>query len=107
MSTLSYKGYSGTVEYSAEDACLFGLLIGINASISYEGDSVETLRASFKEAVDDYLETCKTLGKEPDKPYSGRFLMRIEPALHAKLAMQARIHGKSLNQYAADVLAQA
>lgn len=101
---MTYKGYAGTVEYSEEDACLFGRIAGIRDIISYEGESVTDIRAAFEEAVDDYLKHCAETGKEPNKPYSGKFMLRIDPSLHARLAAKAMISGKSLNQYAADVL---
>lgn len=102
-----YQGYAGTVEYSSDDACLFGRIAGIADLITYEGASVEDIRQAFEEAVNDYLTHCQAMGKEPDKPYSGKFVLRINPTLHARLAAKARTQGLSLNQYAAEVLAQA
>lgn len=104
-SAMSYKGYVGTVEYSAEDDCLFGRIAGISDIISYEGESVAAIRAAFEEAVDDYLAHCAATGKEANKPYSGKFVLRLDPAVHARLAVKAQASGKSLNQYAAEVLA--
>ena len=104
---MRYKGYTGTVEYSAEDGCLFGRLAGIDDIISYEGESVSEMRRAFQNAVDDYLSDCAATGKQPDKPYSGKFVLRLDPELHARLAMRAREAGKSLNQYAVEVLAHA
>ena len=101
---MTYKGYVGTVEYSEEDACLFGRIAGIRDIITYEGESVTDIRAAFEEAVDDYLKHCAEIGKEPNKPYSGKFMLRLDPSLHARLAAKALADGKSLNQYAADVL---
>jgi len=102
---MTYKGYVGTVEYSEEDNCLFGRIAGIRDIISYEGESVAKIRTAFEEAVDDYLAHCAATDKEPDKPYSGKFVLRLDPAVHARLAVQARAGGKSLNQYVAEVLA--
>lgn len=65
--TLEYKGYLGTVEFSAEDNCLFGKIIGINDLISYEAQEVSELKEAFEEAVNDYLDICKELGKETIK----------------------------------------
>jgi predicted HicB family RNase H-like nuclease len=104
---MTYKDYIGTVEYSEDDNCLFGRIAGIRDIISYEGESVAEIRKTFEEAVDDYLAHCATAGKEPNKPYSGKFVLRIDPALHARIAAKALIHGKSLNQYAVDLLAKA
>jgi Uncharacterized protein encoded in hypervariable junctions of pilus gene clusters len=104
---MTYKGYVGTVEYSEEDGCLFGRIAGIQDIISYEGESVAEIRQVFEEAVDDYLEHCAKSGKEPNKPYSGKFVLRIDPSLHARLAVKAQANGKSLNQYATEVLSHA
>lgn len=106
MSTISYKNYIGTVEYSEDDECLFGRIIGINDIVTYEAQSVTELRLAFQESVDDYLEHCKELGKEPNKPYSGRFVLRVAPELHADVAMKAQKQGVSLNQYVTSLLAQ-
>ena len=105
--TMTYNGYAGTVEYSEDDNVLFGRLIGIDDVITYEGESIRELREAFSEAVDDYLEHCRQIGKEPDRPFSGKFTLRIPPEVHARLAAQAKAVGKSLNQYAADILARA
>lgn len=104
---MKYKNYAGTVEYSEEDSCLFGRLLGISDVISYEGESVAELRTAFEEAVDDYLETCEELGKNPQRPYSGKVMLRISPELHASIAMKAEASGKSLNQWATETLSQA
>ena len=104
---MTYKGYVGTVEYSEEDGCLFGRIAGIRDIISYEGESVAEIRQAFRDSVDDYLEYCASSGKEPNKPYSGKFVLRLEPSLHATLAAKAMASGKSLNQFAAEVLAHA
>lgn len=102
---MTYKGYAGTVEYSEDDGVLFGQIVGIDDMFSYEGESVAELRHAFQDAVDDYLEHCRSTGKGPDRPYSGKFVLRLSPALHARLAAQAQAAGKSLDQYAVDVLA--
>lgn len=102
---MKYKNFLGTVEYSEEDGCLFGRIFGISDIISYEGESVSEIRAAFEEAVDDYLELCAKTGKKPDKPYSGRIMLRVPPELHAQAARQAELHGMSLNQWAMERLA--
>jgi predicted HicB family RNase H-like nuclease len=94
---LSYRGYFGSVEFSDEDDIFHGRIIGINDHITYEGDSVKSLRKDFKSAVDEYLETCIELGKIPEKAYKGSFNVRIEPALHRQLAVYSSSQGKSLN----------
>jgi predicted HicB family RNase H-like nuclease len=104
---LKYKGYHGSTEYSLEDDCLFGKLLGINDVITYEGNSVKEIKAAFKDSVDDYLAFCKETGKEPNKPYSGKVMFRIDPQVHAKAALAAQLKGISLNQWAEEVLREA
>lgn len=95
---LTYKGYVGTVNYSHEDDILYGKIDGINDSISYHADSIKDLKKAFEEAVEDYLELCATVGKEPEKAYKGSFNVRIGPDLHKKAAKAATMKGISLNQ---------
>lgn len=66
---LSYKLYSGTVEYSKEDECLYGKVVGIKSLISYEGNSISELKQDFEMAIDGYLEDCRERGVEPELPY--------------------------------------
>ncbi len=105
MNTMSYKGYAARIEYSDEDGCFVGHIAGIRDVVGFHGDSVAGLRAAFEEAVDDYLDTCAKVGKAPNKPYSGKLMLRIPPELHAEVAMRAELAGKSLNQWVADTLA--
>lgn len=93
-----YKGYMGKPEFSAEDQVFFGTIFGINDLVTFEGDSVAELERSFRDAVDDYLELCERMGKEPEKAYRGSFNVRIEPQLHKDLAMRAAKDDMSLNQ---------
>lgn len=95
---LEYKGYYAKVEYSSEDKVLFGKIEGINDLVNFESDSTEGIEKEFREAVDDYLEFCKEVGKEPDKVYKGTFNVRITPELHKKAALIALKNGDSLNR---------
>lgn len=94
---LSYKGYNGTVEYSKEDNCLFGKVIGIKSLLSYEGQSVAELQEDFYNAIDEYLDDCKENNITPEQPYKGTFNVRISPELHRNIAVYAIEHGKTLN----------
>lgn len=95
---LEYKGYYAKVEYSSEDKVLFGKIEGINDLVNFESDSTEGIEKEFREAVDDYLEFCKEVGKEPDKVYKGTFNVRINPELHKKIALIALKNGDTLNK---------
>lgn len=96
---LQYKGYYAEIHFSAEDEVFFGKIIGINDLINFEADSVKDLKKSFREAVEDYLETCKELQKDPEKTYKGSFNVRISSGLHKKAALMAAIKNVTLNDY--------
>lgn len=104
MNTMTCKGYAARVEYSEDDGCFVGHIAGIRDVIGFHGESVAELRTAFKDAVDDYLETCKKIGQEPNRPYSGQFRLRLEPELHARAAMVAEARGKSLNAWVSDAI---
>jgi predicted HicB family RNase H-like nuclease len=106
-SAMTYNGYAARIEYSDEDGCFIGHIAGIKDVIGFHAESVQELRMAFEEAVDDYLVTCKKAGREPQKPYSGRLMLRVPPEVHARAAMMAEAHGMSLNQWAAEVLSKA
>ena len=104
---MKYKGYTAPIEFDAEDRLFFGRLAGIRDIVTFHGKTVDELEAQFKEAVDDYIETCAKLGNRPDKPYSGKLTLRISPSVHAAIATAAATSGKSLNKWVADILNQA
>ena len=107
MSTMTYKGYAASIEYSDDDECFIGYIAGIKDRIGFHGESVTELKDAFYEAVDDYLETCIAVGKAPQKPYSGKLMLRIPPELHASVATAAQISGQSINQWISKTLRQA
>ena len=94
---LEYKGYHTKIEFDSEDFILRGKIEGINDLINFECDNLQDIEKEFHEAVDDYLEFCKEVGKEPDKEYKGTFNVRISPELHKKLAQVAFQNGDTLN----------
>lgn len=107
MNTLTYKGYAARVEFDAEDRIFHGRIAGIRDIVTFHGESVKELLVAFEEAVDDYLETCEKLGQQPNKPFSGRMMLRLPPEIHAAAAMAAEANGKSLNQWATEVIDKA
>lgn len=106
MNTMMHKGYAARVEYSDEDGCFVGHILGIRDVVGFHGESVRKLRAAFKEAVEDYLATCRKTGREPNRPYSGQFRLRLQPELHARAAIVAETQGKSLNTWVSEVIAK-
>ena len=107
MNVMTYKGYSARIEFDAEDGIFVGRIANINDVVGFHGTSVDELTAAFQEAVDDYVETCEKAGKTPEKPYSGKVMFRVDPEVHARSALAAELTGKSLNQWAEEVLDRA
>jgi predicted HicB family RNase H-like nuclease len=105
--SMTYKGYSARIDYDDDDAIFTGRIAGIRDSVGFHADTVEGLRAAFHEAVEDYIDTCAKLGKDPQKPYSGQVMFRVSPEVHRKAALAAELSGKSLNQWAEEVLERA
>ena len=96
---MEYKGYIGSVEFSEADGVFFGKVQGVRSLISYQGTNAKELVSDFHGAVDDYLEWCKEDGVEPEKPYSGKFNLRISPLFHSKIAIAAKKLNMSLNSF--------
>ena len=94
---LKYKGYSTVIEYSAEDQVLHGKIEGIDDLVNFSSENASEIEKEFQNAVDEYLELCKEIGKEPSKVYSGTFNVRIKPELHRKIAIEANHNRRSLN----------
>jgi predicted HicB family RNase H-like nuclease len=107
INSLKYLDYTATIRYSSEDEVFFGKVIGLNDLITFEGTSVAELKQAFKEAIDDYLETCKSLDKSPDKTYKGIFNVRVSSGLHKKAAMLASQHHITLNDFVKTALVYA
>ena len=97
--TIQYKGYVGSVEFSEKDCIFYGKVMGIRSLISYAGESAKELLDGFHGAVDDYLENCKTEGKEPEVAFKGSFNIRLSPELHKKLYIYAAANQMSINKY--------
>jgi predicted HicB family RNase H-like nuclease len=100
---LKYKGYAGNVNFDADDKVFHGRVLGITDVIGFEGASVTELEKDFHEAIDDYLETCCKIDKKPEKPFSGRFMLRIPSELHSVIALEARKQKKSINAWISEV----
>lgn len=107
MKNMNYKGYFARVEFDPEDHIFVGHIVGIRDVVGFHGESVVALETAFREAVDDYLMACKELNQEPNKPYSGRLMLRIPVDLHASVAAAAEAKGKSINKWVAGVLRSA
>ncbi len=95
---MEYNGYYTKIEYSVEDGVLYGKLEGINDLVTFESDSIKKIEKEFHNAVDDYIDYCESKGVEPNKTYSGKFNVRIDPELHKQIVIEAYMEDVSLNQ---------
>jgi predicted HicB family RNase H-like nuclease len=94
---MKYKGYTGVVELDEDSAMLFGRVIGLRDVITFQGASVPEVMQAFHDSVDVYLEFCAARGESPEKPYSGQFVVRVDPQLHRVMAHTAEVRGTSMN----------
>ena len=101
---IKYKNYTGVVEYDDEGKIFIGEVIGLRAVVTFQGRTVTELEKSFKQSVDLYLEMCKRDGVEPQKPFSGRFNLRLNPELHRQIAERAALEKTSLNEFVSHIL---
>ncbi len=99
-----YKGYIGKVDFDEEDDLFHGEVINTRDVITFQGRSVRELKKSLKDSVDDYLDFCSERGEEPDKPFSGQFLVRIPPEVHREAFIEAKKSGKSLNAWVRETI---
>jgi predicted HicB family RNase H-like nuclease len=107
VTMMSYKSYEAVVEYD-EDADIFhGEVINMRDVITFQGKSVSELKRAFAASVEDYLAFCKQRGEEPEKPFSGQFVVRTEPALHKAMFSAAKRAGLSLNRWVTAALERA
>jgi predicted HicB family RNase H-like nuclease len=101
---MEYKGYIGRVEFDNAAGIFHGEVVNTRDVITFQGTTVDELRTALQDSVDDYLSFCEERGEQPDKPYSGRFVTRVSPALHRKISLAASSAGKSLNAWVAEQL---
>jgi len=104
---MEYKGYIGKVDLDSEAGIFHGEVINIRDVITFEGRSVEELQKAFIDSIEDYLAFCAARGEDPEKPFSGKFVIRLSPELHRKAFIKARLSDKSLNSWVSAVLEDA
>ncbi len=96
---MTYKGYHGTVSFDDKSEIFHGEVTDLRDVVTFQGRSVDELKSAFQESIDDYLDFCSERGEDPDKPFSGNFVLRIDPQLHRKLVALSREEGESLNRW--------
>jgi len=96
---MKYKEYTGYVVYDDEAHIFHGEVVGIRAVITFQGTTVDEIEVAFKDSIDDYLEWCEKRGKEPERPHSGKFNLRMPPEVYVQIAARAAQAGLSMNSY--------
>lgn len=104
---MKYKGYYAVVEFDEDTEIFHGRTVGTRDVITFEGKTATELKRAFRESVEFYLSVCKKKGKEPDKPFSGKFVIRLTPEQHRRVFATASARGKSMNEWIAEVLNRA
>lgn len=107
MNTMHHKGYTARIEFDERDNLFVGRILGLRAIISFHGETVSELRQEFEFAIEDFLRDCKEQGVKPEKPASGKLMLRVPPEVHGAAIVAAQASGKSLNQWATEVLQNA
>jgi len=107
MNTMKYRDYSARIEFDDEDRIFVGHLAGIQDIVGFHGSTVDELERAFHEAVDNYVRISEETGRPAQKPYSGNLMLRVPSEIHAAVAMAAEASGKSINQWATNILKQA
>lgn len=101
---LKYKDYIGdNIEYDSEGKIFTGEVLGLRTVLTFQGRTAAEVEKSFKETIDLYLAMCKEDGTSPERPYSGKFNVRISPELHREIALQATSERKSINDWVISV----
>jgi predicted HicB family RNase H-like nuclease len=107
MNTLNYKGYIARIDADLDDGILMGRVVNTRDIIGFHGETISEAVESFHAVIDEYLEDCKQRGKDPNKPYSGKFNLRLSPQFHSEIAAAAAKAGQSLNQWVINTLEKA
>ena len=101
---LKYKGYTGYVEYDDEAKLFHGEVLDTKDVITFQGRSVDEIEKAFRESIEDYLDFCTQRNDKPDRPFSGKFVIRMSPKLHRRIYLKSIKDGKSINKWVVDTL---
>jgi predicted HicB family RNase H-like nuclease len=105
--TMTYKGYTASMIFDAEDRLIVGRVLDIDDIIAFHGESITEFESNFRVVVDDYIAASEALGTQPEKPASGKLMLRIAPTVHAAALKAAAQSGTSLNKWAEQALGMA
>lgn len=101
---IEYRGYTAVLEFDPSVDRFHGRVIGLQDVVTFEGRSIDELRREMEESIEDYLDFCAKVGKEPERPYRGEFIVRTTPEIHRAVATAAEAQGMSLNAWVESTL---
>lgn len=107
MNTMKYRDYVASMIFDTDDKIIVGRVLDIDDIITFHGESVSEFENNFRAVIDDYMAACEKLGAAPEKPASGRLMLRVSPNVHAAALKAAACHGVSLNKRAEQALSDA
>lgn len=107
MNTVKYKKYIATIEFDQDAGIFHGEVVNLNDVVTFQGQSVSELQKAFRESIEDYLNACREFDKEPEKPFTGNFQVRLRPEVHRSAVLAAKMEGKSLNKWVSEKIEQA
>lgn len=107
MSLLQHDGYLALIELDEEESGLLrGEVVNSRSVVTFYGASVKELKAEFATSIQVYLDVCKERGIQPEKPFSGNFMVRMDPDAHRAIALAAARAHMSVNKWVAEALAR-
>ena len=104
MTTMTHDGYIATIELDDGAGLFHGEIINTRDVLTFQGRTLDELRAAFADTIADYVVWCAARGKPPERPYSGHFTVRLPPELHRRIATAAARDGKSVNSFVSETL---
>jgi predicted HicB family RNase H-like nuclease len=105
--SMEYKGYVGLVEFDEDENMLHGRVVNTRDVVTFVGRTVKEVGLALRDSIEEYLAFCRERGREPNKPYSGKFQVRVDPTMHAKIAAAAAAKNESLNEFVKEALENA
>ena len=104
---MKYKGYTAVVEFDDDAKVFHGEVADTMDVITFQSANAKELEKEFHKSVDEYQKFCLEMKRIPEKPFSGKLLLRLSPSLHRKLYIDAIDKGESLNHHITEMLRQA
>jgi predicted HicB family RNase H-like nuclease len=107
INQMTIDGVKAVITYDSDIDMFRGKFLGLNGGADFYAQDAEGLRREGAISLRVFLDACKEDNVDPFKSYSGKFILRVPPEDHAAISLAASASGKSLNQWAVEILKQA